>query len=108
MRKWLGASMFALLAIACTGLTLGAPPASAQPRTIKVLVPFPPGGSADILARLLGDQVGKAQGEEMRAYKYDVSLSPTINAPTTPSRTGSRRRVTPSIRRRDTPTRTTR
>ncbi len=25
-------------------------------------MPFPPGGSADILARLLGDQVGKAQG----------------------------------------------
>jgi tripartite-type tricarboxylate transporter receptor subunit TctC len=31
-------------------------------RTIKIVVPFPPGGSADILARLVGEQVGKAHG----------------------------------------------
>ena len=31
-------------------------------RTIKIVVPFPPGGSADILARLLGEQVGKTNG----------------------------------------------
>jgi tripartite-type tricarboxylate transporter receptor subunit TctC len=31
-------------------------------RSIKVVVPFPPGGSADILARLLGEQVGKTNG----------------------------------------------
>jgi tripartite-type tricarboxylate transporter receptor subunit TctC len=62
MRKWLGAYMFALLAIAGAVLTVSILPASAQPRTIKVLVPFPPGGSADIFARLLGDQVAKAQG----------------------------------------------
>jgi tripartite-type tricarboxylate transporter receptor subunit TctC len=31
-------------------------------RTIKIVVPFPPGGSADILARLVGEQVGKSQG----------------------------------------------
>ena len=63
MRKWLGAyGVLAMLALAGTVLTLSAPPAWAQPRSIKVLVPFPPGGSADILARLLGDQVAKAQG----------------------------------------------
>jgi tripartite-type tricarboxylate transporter receptor subunit TctC len=31
-------------------------------RTIRVYVPFPAGGSADILARVLGEQIGKANG----------------------------------------------
>jgi hypothetical protein len=31
-------------------------------RTIKVIVPFPPGGSADIAARLLAEQIGGKQG----------------------------------------------
>jgi tripartite-type tricarboxylate transporter receptor subunit TctC len=31
-------------------------------RTIKVIVPFSPGASADILARLLGQQIGRAPG----------------------------------------------
>src|SRR5436309_1837756 len=29
-------------------------------RTIRIIVPFPPGGSADILARVLGEQINKA------------------------------------------------
>src|SRR5262245_4173810 len=32
-----------------------------QARTIKVVVPFAPGGGADTLARLLTDQIGAAQ-----------------------------------------------
>jgi tripartite-type tricarboxylate transporter receptor subunit TctC len=31
-------------------------------RTIKLIVPYPPGGTADIVARLLGDQIGRAKG----------------------------------------------
>jgi tripartite-type tricarboxylate transporter receptor subunit TctC len=32
------------------------------PRTIRVVVPYPPAGTADIVARLLGEQIGRAQG----------------------------------------------
>src|SRR5690349_6226547 len=35
---------------------------SETPGTIKIIVPFPPGGGADILARLLADQINHAQG----------------------------------------------
>src|SRR6266581_7125777 len=31
-------------------------------RTVKIVVPFPPAGGSDILARMLADQVGRAQG----------------------------------------------
>jgi tripartite-type tricarboxylate transporter receptor subunit TctC len=34
-------------------------------RTIKIIVPFPAGGVADTLARMLADQVGRAQGALM-------------------------------------------
>jgi tripartite-type tricarboxylate transporter receptor subunit TctC len=34
----------------------------AQARTIKIINPFPPGGTADIIARLVTEQVGRAQG----------------------------------------------
>jgi tripartite-type tricarboxylate transporter receptor subunit TctC len=34
-------------------------------RTIKIVVPYPPGGGADILARLLAEQIGRAQGRTM-------------------------------------------
>ena len=35
---------------------------SQSTRTIKIVVPFPPGGSADTFARLLGEQMSKANG----------------------------------------------
>ena len=31
-------------------------------RTIKIVVPFPPGGGGDILVRLLAEQVGRTRG----------------------------------------------
>jgi tripartite-type tricarboxylate transporter receptor subunit TctC len=44
-------------------LALAGPEAWSQAtRTIRIVVPFPAGGSADILARLLGEQINKAYG----------------------------------------------
>lgn len=51
-------SAFALLLLAVAG-----PDAWSQAvRTIRIVVPFPAGGSATILARLLGDQISRAYG----------------------------------------------
>jgi tripartite-type tricarboxylate transporter receptor subunit TctC len=42
--------------------TLGHHTVAQTARTIRIVVPFPAGGSADILARLLGEHIGKNQG----------------------------------------------
>jgi tripartite-type tricarboxylate transporter receptor subunit TctC len=53
----------ALTAAALALLPLAGHPAAAQTaRTIRIVVPFPAGGSADILARLLGEHIAKNQG----------------------------------------------
>lgn len=49
--------------LVAAGIALLAGAASAQgSRTIKVVVPSPPGGSVDILGRLLGQQISEAHG----------------------------------------------
>jgi tripartite-type tricarboxylate transporter receptor subunit TctC len=39
--------------------------AQSQTRTIRIIVPFPPGGPTDFLARVLAEQIGRAQGLTM-------------------------------------------
>jgi len=52
-----------LLAVSAVGLlSLDHGAWSQGARTIKIVVPFPAGGSADILARVVGEQVGRTQG----------------------------------------------
>ena len=54
-----------LLSAAC--LALGMATASAQDkypsRTVKILVPYAPGGATDITARIVGDQMQKITGQ---------------------------------------------
>jgi hypothetical protein len=50
-------------AAALAGLVLASEGTSPQTqRTIKLIVPSVPGGATDLLARLLGEQIGRTQG----------------------------------------------
>jgi tripartite-type tricarboxylate transporter receptor subunit TctC len=49
-------------AVLSFSLTLFNHGASSQTRTIKIINPYPPGGTADVVARLLGEQIGRTQG----------------------------------------------
>jgi tripartite-type tricarboxylate transporter receptor subunit TctC len=48
---------------ALAGAALAAPAVLAQDRTLKILVGFPPGGSADVIARLLAQKMGASLGQ---------------------------------------------
>ena len=63
-RRFLQLATFAtaLTIVTISIALLGEVALSQTNRTIKIIVPFPAGGVADILARLLGEQITKAQG----------------------------------------------
>src|SRR5688572_28448486 len=56
---------FAALAAATLAAALAAPAAIAQDRTIKILVGFPPGGSADTIARLLAQKMSASLNQNV-------------------------------------------
>jgi tripartite-type tricarboxylate transporter receptor subunit TctC len=58
------ASAFSVLTVILVTLS-GHGAWSQTARTIKIVVPVPPGASSDVLARLLGQQIGRAQGPTM-------------------------------------------
>jgi tripartite-type tricarboxylate transporter receptor subunit TctC len=62
----LGRAAATLIVISVILLALNSPGAWSQTaRTVKIVVPFPPGGPTDTLARLLAEEIGRAQGLTM-------------------------------------------
>ncbi len=61
-RKWVAA---ALVGLAAAGASLQAAAQRYPARPIRIVVPFPPGGSTDILARALGHKLTEAWGQQV-------------------------------------------
>ena len=58
-------SIVFVLSISVSIIRPGKPAQAQSGRTIKIIDPFPAGGTADILARLLAQQIGAAHGQNM-------------------------------------------
>src|SRR5271169_7158173 len=64
--SYIAATAAALTILSLVLVTLSGHAAWCQTaRTIKIVVPYTPGGGADTLTRLLADQIGRTQGTTM-------------------------------------------
>jgi tripartite-type tricarboxylate transporter receptor subunit TctC len=59
------ANAAALAVVSVVVLALTGEGACAQGRPIKIINPFPPGGTADIIARVVAEQIGRTRGATM-------------------------------------------
>jgi tripartite-type tricarboxylate transporter receptor subunit TctC len=55
----------AAMLIAASGVACSSEGAWSQTRTIKIINPYPPGGTADIVARVVSEQIGRTRGVTM-------------------------------------------
>src|SRR5215831_15999252 len=62
VKTWARRHAMAIVALAAAAATFDAA-WSQTPGTIKLVVPNPPGGVSDLLARLLADEIGRTQGQ---------------------------------------------
>jgi len=56
------AACVTIVALACSSLAAWPQGPNRIPRQIKIVVPVPPGASTDFVARLMAEQIGRAQG----------------------------------------------
>lgn len=61
--SWRGMARTALGLLLVAGSANTAAAEWAPGKTVKIVVPFPPGGTADVIARLLGQQITKSGGQ---------------------------------------------
>src|SRR5215472_19240299 len=62
VKTWARRHAMAIVALAAAAATFDAA-WSQTPKTIKIVVPNPPGGVSDLLARLVADEIGRKQGQ---------------------------------------------
>ena len=62
-RNWLQLAALSVVLAGAAALIEPAWPQAGRP--IRIIIPFPPGGSADILARILGQQIGDTDNQTM-------------------------------------------
>jgi tripartite-type tricarboxylate transporter receptor subunit TctC len=60
------ASLAAVLAAAVVGLPLAAQAQSYPAKPVRLVVPFAPGGSLDLLARRMGQKMGESMGQPIK------------------------------------------